>query len=176
MASFNKVILIGNLTRDPEVRTFANGGKVAKFGFAVNNRKKNNQTGQWEEVPMFIDVDVFNRGDNGTLANVVEQYCRKGTQICVEGKLHLDSWDDKTSGQKRSKHMVVADTITLLGTRPEGAGGEGGASRSTYSRPAGTSVPASEGYDSNPEDMGGNEPPPSSGNSGGGGSGEEIPF
>ena len=174
MASFNKVILIGNLTRDPEVRTFANGGKVAKIGLAVNNRKKNNQTGQWEEVPMFIDVDVFNRGDTGTLANVVEQYCRKGSQICVEGKLHLDSWDDKTSGQKRTKHMVVADTITLLGTRPEGAGGEGGAARSSYTRPAAASAPASGGYDGPPDDMGG-EPPPSSGNSNSG-SGEEIPF
>ena len=137
MASFNKVILIGNLTRDPEVRTFANGGKVAKFGFAVNNRKKNNQTGQWEEVPMFIDVDVFNRGDNGTLANVVEQYCRKGTQICIEGRLQLDNWNDKASGQKRSKHKIVVESIQLLEPRPEGmGGGEGTMSRPTQSRTA----------------------------------------
>ena len=176
MANFNKVILIGRLTRDPEVRTFGNGGKVAKIGFAVTNRRKNSQTGQWEDEPMFIDVDVFNFGTTGTLANIVEQYCRKGSQICLEGRLKLDQWDDKTTGQKRSKHMIVAEAIQLLDRKPDGAGGEGGASRSTYSRPAGTSVPASEGYDSNPEDMGGNEPPPSSGNSGGGGSGEEIPF
>ena len=176
MANFNKVILIGRLTRDPEVRTFGNGGKVAKIGFAVTNRRKNTQTGQREDEPMFIDVDVFNFGTTGTLANIVEQYCRKGSQICLEGRLKLDQWDDKTTGQKRSKHMIVAEAIQLLDRKQDGAGGEGGggASSSTYSRPG--SVPASSGYDSHPDDMG-NEPPPSSANSGGGStSSEEIPF
>lgn len=115
MANYNRVILLGRLTRDPEVRTFGKGGKVAKFGFAASpNRKKNQQTGKHEDEPMFVDVECFNRGETGTLANIVEQYCRKGSQILIEGKLHLDSWDDKQSGQKRQKHKIVADSIQLL--------------------------------------------------------------
>src|SRR5215471_20427229 len=119
MAAFNKVILIGRLTRDPECRTFSTGGKVAKFGFAVTNRKKNAQTGQWEDEPMFIDVEAYNRGETGKLADLVRDRCKKGSQIMIEGKLHLDQWDDKQTGQKRSKHKLVADTIQLLDPRPE---------------------------------------------------------
>jgi single-strand DNA-binding protein len=132
------VILIGRLTRDPEIRVFTNGGKVAKIGFAVTNRKKNSQTGQWEDEPMFIDCDVFNRGENGTLANLVEERCRKGTQLCIEGKLHLESWDDKTSGQKRTKHKIVVESFQFLDPRPEGFGGEstGSTSKPLRSAPA----------------------------------------
>src|SRR6266480_2955926 len=65
MANLNKVMLIVRLTRDPEVRMFPNGGKVAKFGFAVNNRKKNTQSGQWEDEPVFLDVEAFTRGEGG---------------------------------------------------------------------------------------------------------------
>jgi single-strand DNA-binding protein len=125
MANLNKVILIGRLTRDPECRTFANGGKVAKFGFAVTNRKKNSQTGQWEDEPMFIDCEVFNRGESGTLANLVEERCRKGSQICIEARLHLDSWDDKTTGQKRTKHKLVVETLQLLDPKMDGQGASG---------------------------------------------------
>jgi len=165
---FNKVILIGNLTADPECRTFSNGGKVAKVRLAVNNSKKNTQTGQWEDDPMFIDVDVFNRGDFGTLANVVEQYCRKGSQICIEGHLVLETWDDKTSGAKRSKHKIVAESIQLLGARAAGESGAG-APRSS-NRPAASND--SGGYSSPPsEDRGGEPSAPASG-----GEGEEIPF
>lgn len=122
MANFNRVILIGRLTRDPEVRSFANGGKVAKFGFASSpNRKKNQQTGQWEDEPMFIDVEAFNRGDSFKLADVVEKYCRKGSTVCIEGKLHLDSWDDKSTGQKRQKHKIIADSIQLLDNKQQAA-------------------------------------------------------
>ena len=163
MANFNKVILIGRLTRDPEVRTFGNGGKVAKIGFAVTNRKKNAQSGQWEDDPMFIDVDVFNRGENGTLANVVEQYCRKGSLICIEGKLILDQWDDKTTGQKRSKHKIVADGIQLLESKAQGEARMAG--RPAQAPPSSGDGGYSESYDSN------DQPPPS-----GGAAGEEIPF
>ncbi len=168
MANFNKVILIGRLTRDPEMRTFGNGGKVAAIGFAVTNKKKNTQTGQWEDDPMFIDVDVFNYGDKGTLANVVEQYCRKGSQICIEGRLKLDTWDDKTTGQKRSKHKIIAESIQLLDPKPQGEGGG-------YSRPQNRSAPAgnaNSGYNAPPDEFH-DEPPPSAG---GGGANEEIPF
>jgi single-strand DNA-binding protein len=153
MASFNKVILIGNLTRDPETRTFANGGKVAKFGFAVNNRRKNAQTGQWEEEPMFIDCEAFNRGEFGTLANIIEQYCRKGSQICIEGRLHLDQWDDKTTGQKRSKHKIVVDSMQLLGSRQDG---QGGGPRMAAGAGAPVAAAASnEGFDEPRQDSGG---------------------
>ena len=174
MADFNKVILIGRLARDPECRTFGNGGKVAKFSFAVGNRKKNAQTGQWEDVPMFVDVEAYNRGDNGTLANRVEQYLQKGALICVEGKLHLDSWDDKTTGQKRYKHKVVADVIEFLETKAvaearRGASGGGQGSGSYAPRPAPNN--SDSGFSPPPDEMMDDEPARSSG-----GSGEEIPF
>jgi single-strand DNA-binding protein len=124
MANFNKVILVGRLTRDPEARTFSNGGKVCKIGFAVTNRRKNSQSGQWEDEPMFIDVEVYNRGEFGKLADLVEERCRRGSQIMIEGRLHLDQWDDKTTGQKRSKHKIVVDNIQLLDPRS----GDGGMS------------------------------------------------
>jgi single-strand DNA-binding protein len=149
MANFNKVILIGNLTRDPEIRTFGNGGKVAAFGFAVNNRRKNSQTGQWEDEPMFIDCDAFNWGERGTLANIVEQYCKKGSQICIEGRLKLDQWDDKATGQKRSKHKIVVEAIQLLDRRQDGPAG---APRATAA--AGASSRPAESYDEAPQQSG----------------------
>ena len=123
MANLNKVILIGRLTRDPETRAFQTGGMVASFGFAVTNHKKNAQTGQWEDVPMFVDIDVFNRGEFGKLADLVRDRCRKGSQVMIEGKLVLDRWDDKATGEKRSKLKIVADNIQLLEPRTDGMGG-----------------------------------------------------
>ena len=125
MANLNKVMLIGRLTRDPEVRVFPNGGKVAKFGFAVNNRRKNQQTGTWEDDPVFIDMEVFNRGETGTLADRVEQTLRKGQQIFIEGHLRLDQWTSQ-DGQKRSKLVVVVDNFQYLEPRADGGAGEGG--------------------------------------------------
>jgi single-strand DNA-binding protein len=123
MANLNKVMLIGRLTRDPEVRTFANGGKVAKFGFAVNNRRKNQATGEWEDEPVFIDVDVFNRGEQGRQADLVEQSLRKGQQIFIEGHLRFEQWTGQ-DGQKRSKLSVRVDNFQFL--EPRGDGGSGG--------------------------------------------------
>src|SRR5437879_9234351 len=81
MANLNKVMLIGRLTRDPEIRTFATGGKIAKFGFAVNNSRKNSSTGQWEDEPVFLDIEASNRFQGGRqLADVVEQHLHKGQQ------------------------------------------------------------------------------------------------
>jgi single-strand DNA-binding protein len=134
MANLNKVMLIGRLTRDPEVRTFSNGGKVAKFGFAVNNRKKNQQSGQWEDDPVFIDAEVFNRGESGKQADLVEQSLRKGQQVFLEGHLRMDNWTDK-EGQKRSKLLVVIDNFQFLEPRADGGGGDGG-SRAPRSAPA----------------------------------------
>src|ERR1043166_7162283 len=107
MANLNKVMLIGRLTRDPESRAFANGGKVAAFGFAVNNRKKNQQTGQWEDEPVFLDVDAYNRDSGRQLADLVEQSLRKGNQVFLEGHLKLDQWTSQQDGQKRQKLKIV---------------------------------------------------------------------
>jgi single-strand DNA-binding protein len=137
MANLNKVMLIGRLTRDPEVRTFSNGGKVAKFGFAVNNRKKNTQSGQWEDVPVFLDVEVFNRGEFGKQADLVEQNLRKGRQVFLEGHLRMDTWDGQ-DGQKRSKLMVVVDNFQYLDPKDGYTNSGGGMSRPAAARsPAG---------------------------------------
>jgi single-strand DNA-binding protein len=146
MANLNKVMLIGRLTRDPEVRTFSNGGKVAKFGFAVNNRKKNMQTGQWEEDPVFVDVDVFNRGENGRQADLVEQSLRKGSQVFIEGHLKLDQWTSQDN-QKRSRLYVVADNFQFLEPRTDGGGGQRMASA-----PRRAAAPTPDAYDE-PEPM-----------------------
>src|SRR5438034_106506 len=126
MANLNKVMLIGRLTRDPEVRSFANGGKVAAFGFAVNNRKKNSQTGDWEDDPVFLDCEAFNRSETFKLADRIEQTLHKGQQIFIEGHLKLDQWNDKTSGEKRSKLKIVVENCQYL--EPKGDGGSGGGS------------------------------------------------
>src|SRR5262245_64764495 len=105
MANLNKVMLIGRLTRDPEVRTFATGGKVARLGLAVNNRRKNAQTGQWEDEPVFLDCEAFNRHNGRALAGHVEQHLAKGRLIFLEGYLRLNTWTDQ-EGQKRSKLLV----------------------------------------------------------------------
>lgn len=128
MASFNKVILVGNLTRDPELRYTSNGKAITKIGLAVN-RTWTSETGEKKEEVTFVDVDVF-----GRTAENVGQYMRKGSPILIEGRLRLDQWDDKQTGQKRSKLGVVAETVQFLGS-PRG-GTEGGDSDAPRSRPA----------------------------------------
>jgi single-strand DNA-binding protein len=113
MAHLNKVLLIGRLTRDPEVRSFANGGKVASFGFAVNNRKKG-QDGEWEDDPCFLDVSAFNAREGRKLADIVEEYFTKGKQAYIEGRMVLEQWEDKKDGGKRQKLKVIVDNIQLL--------------------------------------------------------------
>lgn len=136
MASFNKVILVGNLTRDPELRYTPKGTAIAKIGIAVN-RVWTNEAGEKKEEVTFVDVDVF-----GRTAENVGQYMRKGRPILIEGRLRLDQWDDKQTGQKKSKLGVVAETVQFLGS-PAG-GGEGGAPAPTRQRPSASSAPASE--------------------------------
>lgn len=123
MANLNKVMLIGRLTRDPEVKTFSNGGKVAKIGFAVNNRKKNAATGQWEDVPVWIDLKVFNRETGRKMADLVESNLKKGQQIFVEGHLVLEEWTGKEDGKKASKMVVVVDNFEFLDKKEGGSGG-----------------------------------------------------
>jgi single-strand DNA-binding protein len=136
VASVNKVILIGRLTRDVEVRTFANGGKVAQFGFAVDGaRKKNPDTGRWESEPCFLDVKVFNRGETGKSADIAEQYLSKGKQAFIEGKLVMESWTSK-DGDRRSKIIVEVENFQFLEPKPQ----DGDERPQRQERPA--SVPA----------------------------------
>jgi single-strand DNA-binding protein len=133
MANLNRVMLIGRLTRDPEIKAFPNGGKVVKIGFAVNNRKKNQQTGQYEDEPVFLNIEAFNRGEHGKLADLCEQYLRKGSSAYFEGHLKLDQWTSQ-DGQKRSELRVVAESVQFLD--PKGGGGRDRSEpRSTVSDP-----------------------------------------
>jgi single-strand DNA-binding protein len=125
MANLNKVMLIGRLTRDPETRTFANGGKVANFGFAVNNRRKNQTTGEWESEPVFVDIKAFNREKGRQLADLVEQYLHKGNQTYIEGHLTLDQWTSQ-DGQKQSRLRIVLDDLQFLEPRADAGAGDGG--------------------------------------------------
>ena len=124
MANLNKVMLIGRLTRDPEIKEFSNGGKVANVGFAVNNRRKNPQSGQWEEVPVWVDLKAFNRETGRKMADLIEKYLHKGSQAYVEGHLVLEEWTSKEGGEKRSKMVVYVDEIEFLGARGEGGPSE----------------------------------------------------
>ncbi len=170
MANLNKVILIGRLTRDPETRSFPSGGMVTKFGFAVTNRRKNGQTGQWEDEPMFIDVEVYNRGEFGKLADLVRDRCHKGSQIMIEGRLHLDQWDDKATGQKRSKHKIVAENVHLLDPRPGGGGGDFAGDE------MGGGAPAARGGYNNNRNNAPSRPPANEFDDAGGQAEGDIPF
>jgi single-strand DNA-binding protein len=141
MASFNKVVLVGNLTRDPELRYTPKGTAIAKIGLAVN-RVWTNEAGEKKEEVTFVDVDVF-----GRTAENVGQYMRKGRPILIEGRLKLDQWDDKQTGQKKSRLGVVAETVQFLGSAQgggEGGSGGGGAPAPRAPRPAAPSAPAAE--------------------------------
>jgi single-strand DNA-binding protein len=142
MASFNKVILLGNLTRDPEVRYTPKGTAVAELGMAVN-RVYTTDGGEKREEVTFVDVTLW-----GRTAEIAGEYLKKGRPVFIEGRLQLDTWDDKQSGQKRSKLKVVADGMQLIGGRPGGAGGEseeqGGAPRASRTTPPPPKSAASE--------------------------------
>lgn len=117
MASLNKVMIIGNLTRDPEIKYTPKGTAIADIGLAVN-RNYTTESGEKREEVTFIDVTLW-----GRVAEIVGEYCKKGRPLFVEGRLQLDSWDDKATGQKRSKLKVVGENIQLLGGREGGGGG-----------------------------------------------------
>ena len=117
MASYNKVFLLGNLTRDPEVRYTPKGSAVADLGIAVN-RQYTLDTGEKREEVTFVDVTFW-----GRTAEVAGEYLKKGRSVFIEGRLQLDTWDDKQSGQKRSKLKVIGEMMQMLGGRPGGGGG-----------------------------------------------------
>ena len=129
MASFNRVILMGNLTRDPELKYIQSGTAVTEIGLAVNDRKKT-PSGEWIEETTFVEITLW-----GRIAEIVSEYCAKGRPILVEGRLKLDTWE--TDGQKRSKLRVVGEQVQLLGSRDGGSGGGGGSREGgSYNRPS----------------------------------------
>ena len=132
MASFNKVILVGNLTRDPELRYTPKGTAVARIGLAVNRTWKS-ESGETKEETTFVDVDAF-----GRQAEVISQYLKKGSPLLLEGRLRLDQWDDKQTGQKRSRLGVVLESFQFLG----GGRGEGGGERRAPAATAASPVAA----------------------------------
>ena len=149
MASFNKVILMGNLTRDPEVRYTPKGSAVADIGLAVN-RVYSTDNGEKREETTFVDVTLW-----GRTAEIAGEYLKKGRPVLIEGRLQLDSWDDKQSGQKRSKLKVIGESMQLLGSRQSGGGesdeggGGGGGERMSRAR---TSPPPPRAAASEPDD------------------------
>ena len=117
MASFNKVLLIGNLTRDPELRYTSGGTAVASFGLAVNRKFKQGE--EWKDEVCFVDITVWaKQGEN------CAEYLNKGSQAFIEGRLNYQTWEDKQSGQQRSKLEVVANNVQFL-SKPGSVGGEG---------------------------------------------------
>ena len=108
--SINRVCISGNLTRDPELRSTAGGTSVMGFGVAVNERRKNSRTGEWEDYPNFVDCTLF-----GKRAEALEQYLSKGTKVAVEGRLRYSSWEK--DGQRRSKLGVIVEEVELMSRR-----------------------------------------------------------
>ncbi len=160
MASYNRVILMGNLTRDPEIRYVPSGMAVTDIGLAVNERRKN-ANGEWIDEATFVDMTAW-----GRTAEVMSEYLSKGSPVLIEGRLKLDTWEGQ-DGQKRSKLKVVVDRMQMVGPRPQGGpdGGPRPAARqgaqspqSQYSQPA----PPEDYQDAPPA----GEPPP----------GDDIPF
>ena len=150
MASLNKVMLIGNLTRDPEVKYTPKGTAVAEIAIAIN-RNFTGADGQKKEEVTYIDVTLWER-----LAEIAGEYLKKGRPVFIEGRLQLDTWDDKATGQKRSRLRVRAEQMQLLGSREGGGGGggshpaphdeeEGGSSSRPASPPRSAPRPAAPG-------------------------------
>lgn len=156
MANLNKVMLIGNLTRDIELKYTPKGLAIAELGMAINRKYKHPETGELKEETTFVDVTLW-----GRQAEIAKEYLGKGKPVYIEGRLQLDSWDDKQTGQKRSKLKVTGEALQLLGSRGEGGGG-------SYSGGGGGSAPDDD-YDQRPAAR------PSSAPQAGGGGGQQRP-
>ena len=129
--SINRVVISGNLTRDPELRLTAGGTNVLGFGVAVNDRRRN-PNGEWEDYPNYIDCTMF-----GARAQGIAPYLSKGTKVCIEGKLRWSQWE--RDGQKRSKLEVIVDEIEFMAPR-----NSGGSMQSGYSQPTMSAQPMSQ--------------------------------
>ena len=149
MANLNRVLLIGNLTRDPEVKYTPKGTAVVDIGIAVN-RVYSGEDGEKKEEVTFIDVTLWARQ-----AEVAQEYLKKGRQVFIEGRLQLDTWDDKQTGQKRSRLRVVAENMQMLGSRGESEAGSTAAStqRRTTPPPPQRQTPKDPDLDAEPDDI-----------------------
>jgi len=141
MANFNKVYLMGNLTRDPEMRVTPKGTAICQFGLAINRSWKD-ESGQTREETAFVDIEAW-----GKQGEIISKYCTKGRPLFIEGRLKFDQWEDKTSGQKRSKLKVVLENFQFIGGRGDGAtGGVGQGPAGEAAEPApGEAPPSSRG-------------------------------
>ncbi|WP_028263580.1 single-stranded DNA-binding protein [Atopobium fossor] len=117
--SINRVVISGNLTREPELKATAGGTQVLSFGIAVNDRRRNPQSGEWEDYPNFVDCVMF-----GARADAVARFISKGSKVAIEGKLRYSSWE--RDGQRRSKLEVIVDEIEFLSRNQQNAGGNAG--------------------------------------------------
>lgn len=160
MASFNRVVLLGNVTRDPELRYISSGTAVTEIGLAVNDRRKT-ASGEWVEETTFVDVTLW-----GRTAEIAGEYVTKGAPLMIEGRLKLDTWEK--DGKKNSKLRVVGEKMVLLGSKGEGARG----AQSRPARPAGGRPPAGGGdeYSQSEPDYDGGQ------SSGGVAADDDIPF
>jgi single-strand DNA-binding protein len=147
MASYNRVILVGNLTRDPELRYIPSGTAVSDIGLAVNDRIKRGD--QWVDETTFVDVTLW-----GRTAEIANEYLSKGSPVLIEGRLKLDRWEK--DGQKHSKLRVTAEKMQMLGGRDGGRGGSGGGGRSGG---AGGDQPNQPNYDESEYSPAGGPPP-----------------
>ncbi len=138
-SSFNRVILAGNMTRDPESRALPSGQPLTKFSLAIN-RSYTTKDGEKREEVTYVDIDAF-----GKQAEVIAKYCSKGSGILVEGRLKQDSWDDKKTGEKRTKLGVILENFTFIGGRAPGAAeGDSPAPRSGGARGGASPAPSSD--------------------------------
>ena len=143
MASYNRVVLVGNLTRDPELRYISSGTAVTEIGLAVNDRRKN-QSGEWVDETQFIDITLWAR-----TAEVASQYLSKGSSVLIEGRLKLDRWEK--DGQKHSKLRVVGEKMQMLGGRSGGGSQASQPATATSAAPAGGATPENEpGFEPEP--------------------------
>lgn len=150
MANLNRVLLIGNLTRDPELRVTPKGSSICQFGLAVNRTFKDG-AGQQREETTFIDIEAW-----GRQGEVISKYCTKGRPLFVEGRLRFDSWEDKNSGQKRSRLSVVLENFQFIGGRNDdqpGPASSGGPSVERNSPPPRQAAPPAAADDNLDEDV-----------------------
>jgi single-strand DNA-binding protein len=145
MASYNRVILVGNLTRDPELRYIPSGTAVTEVGLAVNDRRKNS-AGEWVDETTFVDVTLW-----GRTAEIASEYLNKGSSVLIEGRLKLDTWEK--DGKKNSKLRVIGERMQMLGGRGGGGGG-GGPSGQRSGAPRGetAAAPARDEFEAGPPD------------------------
>jgi single-strand DNA-binding protein len=155
-ASYNKVILVGNLTRDPEVRYTPGGMAVTDVGLAVNRQWFDKGSNERKEETTFVDVTLW-----GRTAEVAGEYLSKGRSVLIEGRLQLDSWDDKETGKRRSRLKVVGESMQMLGSAGQGGSGGGGGNRGGGARQPQQQQSAPTSYDDGPppSDFGPDEVP-----------------